>query len=337
MFLSRRHSNDSQHMDSKLSQLIDSAVKQTLTTIKFSSNRHPETERLTNGPRPKSWLFNPNSPNARESFITNRSLCHLSHEGHLLASTHHKNAKNKWQEVYAKVDGRMNLDHTPSEALALSFSEFNLVVQVSYARNERSGNCGVAARTLLYYLWKAALASNTKAIERLETIGFESPSHIIVVINRKANSNLQDPSSWGGIIVDAWNGLVNHPRVFSSSAFPAYLAHLKNERSDIFLTASVKIKAAMSDYEVTDLENSLPTFEKLEKLIMKTPSTPLIPLPKSLSTEEKQRKAFTEVSKQLHKFSFQTQAKQRRVTNPGFVRQSIYKTSCPLNRVIGYN
>jgi|GEM_PF-2784466 hypothetical protein len=69
-------------------------------------------------------------------------------------------------------------------------------------QHARTANCHGLSSALLKKLWE--LANVYSFIQRLEIVELASSLHFVCVINRKQESDLQDPKSWHGQVVDIW-------------------------------------------------------------------------------------------------------------------------------------
>lgn len=118
--------------------------------------------------------------------------------------THTISEKKKWFYTTEENINRFTIDYecndsklTPLEdpQFALGDKLMSLLAQTILVIEKRSGNCLDRCALLLKYLWE-----NNIDIERIEIIKPVDIDHGLVVVNRKLNSDLNQPDGWG----EAW-------------------------------------------------------------------------------------------------------------------------------------
>lgn len=257
---------------------IESALKWTITTVKFSSNltRFIPFEVMPDISDPhvlvpigtalsKQWPF----------FLLSRTTSHLPElNGKYLVATYKNFSENKrWQQVLKKVavSHRVYFEDKKRQLVfdKLKVTHYNLVLNNIQARNERSGNCSVLAETLYYFLWEKAIRSSDHLIHRIEVVGFKTLDHYFVMINRDVESVLSDHMTWNGWIIDPWRGIKGSVSVLHTNEFDFYNAHLRKFRPDLIsskVPQSLEIEVILSITDILNPENR-PLFKTLEDLI----------------------------------------------------------------------
>lgn len=207
--------NDSPSLSSIVLRYKGNATDMILRVMQNKLNRQYSKTKL------KLKLQNHQSPEKTEAFKTNfyntkftMAIKHVKNDTLLGGSTYGPDAVKSGSYALQKerIKQTRNMDiFYPTEAVHLSPKINSMFAINTKARAGRSGNCAEMAALMAEYLWK-----NSEGITRIENVsgnligslphpkGFD---HVFCIVNRKPNSSLADPSTWGNqtYIVDPWS------------------------------------------------------------------------------------------------------------------------------------
>lgn len=260
-----------------LASVIENALRNTLNTVKWSSNLSPTPPFALVFDGPDGSVLYQNikvSSNQWSRFALDRTLSHTRFDGKYLVTTYKKLPdNNNWVQVYKIADSKNNVyfENITKQKLFknLELCNSDFVRNNIQARNERSGNCSILAHALYYFLWNQAIKSRDNMINRIEVVHFKSLGHCLVVVNRDLNSLLSDYTTWNGWIIDPWRGINGKAFILHSDDFFSYAAALRYSRADIIYpdsSTSLEVTVFLSITDIKQPEN-IALFNKLDDLI----------------------------------------------------------------------
>ncbi len=256
---------------------IESALRWTTITVKFSSNLTRFTPWSVITDISDNSVLIPIGTalsNQWSFFLLSRTTSHSPLKDQYLVSTYKKYSKNKhWKQILKKAAISHQVYFEDINRLyvfnTLKLSHYNFVLNNIQARNERSGNCLVLAETLHYFLWNKAIKSADNLIHRIEVVTFKALDHCFVIINRALDSVLSDHMTWNGWIIDPWRGVKGSVSVLHTNDFVFYDTHLREFRPDIIFShvpQSLEIEEISSTTDILEPANRM-LFKTLEDLI----------------------------------------------------------------------
>ncbi len=161
-----------------------------------------------------------------------------------------------WQKVYTKQTEDISLMFKDKFPYKYYKKHYSLLFKSQAALDglghaiaaeiKHAGNCGARTYLAIKYLWE-----NHQSIERLEYIGMRKFDHAILLVNRKIDSDPNDPKTWGEdcYCLDSWykQGIVFKGQDFFTVMEKIY-AYVRYQAMHVFALKEMPAPETVSPY-----------------------------------------------------------------------------------------